>query len=76
MLCPSGAHLHRMLDHVLREVHTVVTLGRFVSPDPIQEPHETASGDDLRQAKREDVASLQPLFKQGPYRCDCGVPEL
>ena len=36
---------------------------------------ETAvSGEDLRQSERKDtVASLQAILKQGPYRCDCGM---
>ena len=71
MLRASGEHLHR----VLLAVHTVVTPGLFVPPNPMQEPPETAvSGEDLRQAEREDaVASLQPLLKEGPYRRGCGV---
>ena len=73
VLRPSEAHLHRMRHRVLRAVHTVVTPGRFVPPNPMEEPPETAvSGKDLRQAEHEDaVASLQLLLGHG-Y---CGVPK-
>ena len=77
MLCPSGAHLHRMLYRVrvLRAVHTVVTSGHCVPLNPMEEPPEmTVSSEDLRQAEREDaVAILKPLLEEGPYRRDCGV---
>ena len=65
-----------MLHHVLRVVHTVVTPGRIVPPNPKQEPPETTvSGEDLCQPEREDaMASLQPLLEEGPYHRDCGVP--
>ena len=76
VLCPSGAHLHHMLYRVLQAVYTVVTPGRFVPPNPMQEPPEmTVSGEDLSQAQREDaVASLKSLLEEGPYHRDCGVP--
>ena len=56
-----------MLHRVLRAVHTVVTLGRFVTPNPMQETPETAvSSENLRQAGREDaVASLELFLKEG-----------
>ena len=48
----------------------MVTPGRFFPPNPEHEPiEEPVPGDDLRQTKREDdVASLKPLLKEGPYR--------
>ena len=63
---PSGEYLYR----VLRAVHTVETPKRFVPPNPEHEPAKAAaSGDDLRQTKRKDaVACLQSLLKEGPYR--------
>ena len=75
MLCPSGAHLHRMLDRVLRAIHTVVTPGRFVPPNSVYELSEmSVIGEDLHQAELQNaVASLQPLLEEGHYR-DCGVP--
>ena len=65
VLCSSGAHLHRIFYRVLRAVHSVLTFGRFVAPNPIQEPPEmTVSGKDLRQVEREDaVACLKPLLE-------------
>ena len=63
MLRPSGAHLHRILQHVLRAVHTVVTPVRFAEHERTE---IAVSGDDLRQTKREDaVATLLPLLKEG-----------
>ena len=67
---PNGAHLHRMLHRVLRAVHTVVTPGHVIPPNPEHKCTEVAmSGDDLRQTKREDtVVFLQLLLKEGHYR--------
>ena len=65
-----------MLQSALRVVHTVVTPGRFVLPNPEHELTGVAvsSDDIMRQMKREDnVASLQLLLKQWPYRRDCSV---
>ena len=63
VLRPTGAHLHRMLHRVLRAVHTLVTPGRFIQPNPEHEHTEVAvSGDDLRQTKRDDAWR----FSSGP----------
>ena len=76
MFRPSGAHRHGVLHRVLRAILAVVTPGRFLPPDDVQEPAETSvSGEDLRQAVGEDaVAPLKPLLKEGTYRLDWGVP--
>ena len=37
VLRPSGEHLHRMFDRVLRAVHAVVTPGSFVPPNSVQD---------------------------------------
>lgn len=61
--CQSGAYLHRLL----RVVHTVVTPGRFISPN-LERTEVAVSGNDLSQTKREDAeASHKPFLKKGPY---------
>jgi hypothetical protein len=58
VLCPSGADLHRMLHRVLWAILAVVTPGRLLPPDDVQEPPETSvSGEDLRQAEGEDAVT-------------------
>ena len=55
-------------------IHTVVTPGRMVPPNPNKPPEKTVSCEDLRQTEREDpVVFLQPLVKE-VYRRDCSVP--
>ena len=63
----------------LRAVHTVLTSGGIVPPNPKQQPPKrTVTGEDLCQPVGEDdaVVSLQPFLKEGPYRRDCGMPLL
>ena len=65
MVRPSKTHLHRMLHRVLRVVHTVVTPGRFVPPNPAV----AVSDDDLHQTKREDaVTAATPQRGTSPPR--------
>ena len=65
VLRPSGAHFYRMLYRVLRAVHTVLTTGRIVRSNLIQESLETAvsSEDWVRR-------HVRTLFK------DCRVPNI
>ncbi|KAJ8713811.1 hypothetical protein PYW08_007431 [Mythimna loreyi] len=77
MLFSSGAHLHRVLQRVLRAGHSVATPGRLFPTNPAQEsPELPMSGENLRHAEDEDaVMSIQPRLKEGTYRRDYGVPK-
>ena len=55
-----------MLHRVLQAVHTAMTTGRIIPPNPELKPAESAvSDEDLRLAEREDTVVYSPATPHG-----------